>query len=126
MNKIVRYFFVGGAAAFVDFTIFAVFAYFLGLPWFPVAVVGFLIGTFVNYELSIRHVFASEVRFSRKYEVLLVFLVSSVGLAINQAALWVSIEVLMWNMLIAKLLATLIVFFWNFGLRHNFIFKEAA
>lgn len=126
MNKIVRYFLVGGAAASIDFAIFAVFAYFLGLPWFPVAAGGFIVATTVNYELSIRHVFSSEIRFSRKYEVLLVFFVSMVGLAINQAALWIFIEVLAWNLLLAKVMATAIVFFWNFVLRHSFIFKETA
>ena len=121
--KVVRYFFVGAAAAGVDFAIFATLVIGFGLPWFPVALFSFALATAVNYVLSIRHVFQSGVRFSRRTEVTLVFLVSGIGLIINQSILWVLIEMVTINILIAKVLATSVVFFWNYGIRHGFVFK---
>jgi putative flippase GtrA len=62
------------------------------------------------------------VRFARHHETLLVFAVSSVGLALNQAVLWLLIENLLWDLMLAKVTATACVFFWNYGIRKNFIF----
>ena len=123
--KVVRYFFVGGCAATVDFVLFALLTRAAGVSWFWAGVVGFTVATMVNYVLSVQHVFTSGVRFSRMGEIALVFLVSAIGLAINQAVLGVLIEGAGWNSLLAKVVATGSVFFWNFGLRHSYIFREA-
>jgi putative flippase GtrA len=124
--KVVRYFFVGGAAATVDFVLFALLNRAMGVPWFWAGVTGFAVATLVNYVLSVRHVFTSGVRFSRGGEITLVFTVSAIGLAVNQTVLWLLIEGTGWNSLIAKVVATASVFFWNFGLRHSYIFRESS
>ena len=121
--KIVRYFFVGGAAGVIDFLLFALLVKFFRFYWFPAAMASFVTATAANYWLSIRHVFDSGVRFSRQHEVALVFFVSGIGLAINQFILWILIETLQWDPLLAKVFATSAVFFWNFSARHKFIFK---
>jgi putative flippase GtrA len=114
---------VGGVAATVDFVMFAIAVKAFAFHWFPSAFASFVAATAVKYALSIRHVFESGVRFRRRNEVLLVFLVSGVGLAINQTILWLLIESVALNVLIAKVLATATVFFWNYGLRRAYIFK---
>jgi putative flippase GtrA len=121
--KVVRYFFVGATAASVDFLIFAILVKGFELPWFPVAIFSFILATAVNYVLSIRHVFQSGARFARRTEIGLVFLVSGIGLILNQSVLWVLIEKIFMDVLLAKVLATATVFFWNYGIRHSFIFK---
>jgi putative flippase GtrA len=123
---IVRYFFVGGVAALVDWTLFGVLARWLGLPWFPVALFSFVAATGVNYILSIRHVFRSGTRFSSHHELAMVFLVSGIGLVINQAILWVLIERVHWDMLLGKILATGVTFLWNYSSRRFFIFRPAT
>ena len=121
--RIVRYFFVGGAAAAVDFTLFAIFTKAAGFPWFPSAVVSFVAATLFNYVLSIRHVFESGVRFKRNQEIFFVFLVSTIGLCLNQAVLWILIEHWRVEPLVAKACGTAAVFLWNFQARHGFIFR---
>ena len=113
---------VGGLAAVVDFVLFAIAVKVLGIHWFPSALASFVVATAVNYVLSIRHVFTSGVRFRKRNEVLLVFFVSGVGLAINQTILGLLIESVALNALIAKCLATATVFFWNYGVRRAYIF----
>lgn len=122
--KLVRYFFVGGAAALVDIGLFTLLARVAGLPWFPVALFSFAMATLVNYVLSVRHVFESGIRFSPRHELLLVYVASAVGLGINQTVLWLGIEWVHVDMLIAKLCATGTVFFWNYAARRYFIFNE--
>jgi len=126
--KIFRYAGVGATAAAVDFLIFAVFAKLLNFNYLAVGAIGFIIATAINYFLSIRFVFESGVRFGFRKEISLVFLISFIGLGVNQTVLYFGIGILGWEMLFIKLCATGSVFFWNFGARSQYIFKplEAA
>lgn len=124
--KVIRYGAVGATASIVDFIIFAVFAKFLGFNYLIIGAIGFILATALNYFLSIRYVFESGVRFSFHKEISLVFLISLVGLIINQSVLLAGIEWLGWEMLFVKVCATGSVFFWNFGARSEFIFKPLA
>jgi len=42
--RLIRYFFVGGAAATVDIGLFSIFANILGFSWLPVSICTFLLG----------------------------------------------------------------------------------
>ena len=121
--RIVRYFFVGAAAAAVDIGLFTVFARLLGYNYLVVAGCTFVVATLVNYLLSVRHVFESGARFGRSGEVALVFAVSAIGLAINQGVLFVAVDKLGLDMVLSKILATGVVFLWNYQLRANLVFK---
>lgn len=124
--RIVRYFFVGAAAAAVDIGLFTIFARLLGYNYLAVAGCTFVVATLVNYCLSVRNVFESGARFGRPQELALVFAVSAVGLAINQGVLFVAVDRLGWDLVLSKILATGIVFLWNYQLRANFVFKGQA
>lgn len=122
--KLVRYFFVGAVAACVDISLFLLLVRLGGWGWFPAAACSFVAATLVNYVLSVRHVFESGTRFQRHHEIMLVFLVSAIGLAVNQIALWVLIRGTGGALLISKLTATGIVFGWNYVARRHFVFKK--
>ncbi len=123
--RLIRYFFVGGIAACVDIGIFIVFAKLLDFNYLVVSAIGFTIATLVNYFLSIRHVFDSGIRFERRQEMGLVYLISAIGLIINQSVLYIGIDNLGWEMIFTKLVATSIVFVWNYGARARFVFRSA-
>lgn len=120
--NLLRYGFVGGCAAVVDFALFATLSLGAGVPWFFAATVSLLVATAVNYFLSIRIVFESGARFSRRTEWAAVLGVSACGLVLNQAILWVFIENAGTNILVAKVIATGCVFIWNYGIRRYFVF----
>lgn len=124
--RIVRYFFVGGVAAAIDIGLFFIFAKQVGWNYLLVGAGSFVVATLANYLLSVRLVFQSGARFARHHELLLVYLVSFVGLAVNQTALYVGVEMLLIDMMFAKLFATAMVFFWNYGVRAHFIFRRSA
>jgi putative flippase GtrA len=123
--RVIRYFFVGGAAAAVDIGLFVLGAKWLGFPYLPVATVSFVVATAVNYFLSVRHVFESGVRFRKHEEIGLVFIVSALGLAVNQLILWLAVEYVGIELVLSKVCATGVVFFWNYGIRHFFIFRKS-
>lgn len=85
--KIVRYFFVGAAAAAVDVGLFTIFAYWLHFNYLIVGACTFILATLVNYVLCVHYVFESGVRFTPRHEIAMVFLVSSIGLLVNQSVL---------------------------------------
>ena len=121
--RIVRYFFVGCAAAVVDIGLFSIFAGYFGLPWIPVSITTFILATLTNYFLSIQFVFRSGARYEKHAELIGVFIVSTLALSINQLVLYISIEVLDWHLIFSKILATGIVFFWNYYGRSKFVFS---
>jgi putative flippase GtrA len=120
------YFIVGGIAALVDVGGFMLLTGPFGIPWFWAALASFLAATTVNYVLSIRFVFESGVRFRRQHEFLMVMAVSAIGLLFNQVALWVVIEGAGAPRLPAKVIATGVVFLWNYSIRRHFIFRPAG
>lgn len=123
--KIVKYFVVGGVAAGVDISIFFVFAKVLGLNYLAVSTVGFITATLVNYLLSIRHVFESGVRFSKKKELFFVYAVSVIALSVNQTVLFVMVDLVKGELMFSKVVATGSVFLWNYYARKNYVFAGA-
>jgi putative flippase GtrA len=121
-KRAARYLLVGAAAACVDVSLFLLLAQAAGVPYLRAAATSFVIATLVNYFLSVRFVFVSGVRFRRRWEVALVFAVSGVGLAVNQLVLAFGVENLALPLLAAKLCATGVVFFWNYGARRLLVF----
>lgn len=120
---IFKYFFVGGTAAAVDITFFILFGYYLELNYLIVGAIGFIIATAVNYILSIKLVFQSNTRFNKKEEISAVYLVSGAGLVFHEIVLAVGVEKLALPLIMAKLVATGSVFFWNYLARKHFVFK---
>ena len=120
--KIVRYFFVGGISAIIDISLFTIFAGYFKFPWFIVSVITFIIATLVNYFLSIRFVFESGSRYKKHHEILGVFIVSTLALLLNQMFLFIFIEKLNVNLVIAKCITTSILFLWNYYGRKKIIF----
>lgn len=123
---ILRYMLVGGFAGSVDLALFALLVKGFGLPWFGCAALTFCIATTINYLLSIRFVFDSGARFRRHHEVALIFVVSAIGLAIHQSALWLLVQADLPDILVAKLLASATAFAWNYSARRYFVFRRVA
>ena len=121
-RNIARYFVVGGVCALVDLGLFMLFAQVLGYPYLRVSAGSFVIATLLNYVLSVRFVFVSGLRFRRRYEVALVFLVSAIGLGLNQLILALCVERVGLNLFFSKVAATGCVFFWNYFARRVLVF----
>jgi putative flippase GtrA len=96
----------------------------LGFNYLIVALVSFAIATLVNYFLSIKYVFKSGARYTKSTEIFAVYIVSFFALLINEIILYVLIDLLFIEMIFSKIMATGIVFSWNYLIRKNYIFKK--
>jgi putative flippase GtrA len=122
--RLIKYFFVGGAAAIVDIGLFTLFASYLAWPWLPVSIATFILATAINYFLSIKFVFESGIKHTKSVEIIGVFGISALALLVNQAVLYMAIEWFDWNLVISKITATGTVFFWNYFGRSKLIFAQ--
>ncbi len=114
VKQFVSYFWVAMIGLVVDFgtLVFlhdAVHAYYL-----LAAAGGFVAGLVVNYVLSSKYVFKDSKLNSRMMEFLLFGAVGLVGLAVLSASMWMLVTLLGVQYLIAKCLATIVVYMWNF------------
>jgi putative flippase GtrA len=120
--KIIKYFIVGSIAALTDISLFYIFAKLLAYNYLIVAFFSYTIATFVNYILSINYVFQSGIKFSKKQELSLIYLVSGIAIMINQISLYILVDLLSIEIITSKVIAIVITFFWNYFTRNNFIF----
>ena len=115
---------IGGSAALVEWAIFAVLVLLLdAFHYLPGAIFAFLTACYVNYLLSVRYGFNSRGR-SSGAELILVYAVSSIGLAIGLATLTFGTEVLGLHVMISKVAGTGFAFLWNFAGRQFIVFDK--
>ena len=86
--------------------------------------ISFMAATFANYLLCCTFVFRSG-RFSRSEEMMWLFVISIVGLGLNSAVVWLLAECLHFPPTLAKILAVLPVFAWNYLGRRAIVFDGA-
>jgi putative flippase GtrA len=122
--QFLKYFLVGGFAALANLGFFNLFTNRLGWHYQISGAVAFIIATIINYILSILFVFQSGARFRRRHEISLVFLVSLIGLAVNQAVLFVAVSRFNLMPLLSQAISIGVVFFWNYLARKHFVFKS--
>jgi putative flippase GtrA len=124
--RLVRYFVIGGISTVMDFVLFAILLKGFGVKWYYANVASFTLTSLVHYALSIRFVFESGARFAKRHEILLTFLASVVGLLVNQLAIYILVSLLGLEVLIAKIGAIGITFFWELHRPPKLHFSQAA
>lgn len=127
LGQFIRYFVTGGLATVADFAFFAVSVYCLDIHYLVANLIGLLAGGSVNYLLSFGWVFSSEKRRLEKARVLemVVFVaICLFGMAFNEGLMYLFVGKLAIQDMIAKALATIIVFMWNFLARKFILFGK--
>ena len=122
--NLVRYIVVGSIATAFDLGIFVLFAIWLPFNYLLVGGIGFVVGTAVNYVLCVRYIYVSGQRFTARGEVIGVYLVGGAGLTLHEIILYLAYERYALPLLLCKVLAIGLVFFWNFGLRNFYLFAS--
>ncbi|MGB1141445.1 MAG: GtrA family protein [Halioglobus sp.] len=88
----------------------------------PASALAFTGGAVVNYTLNYRFTFASRKRHVEAASKF--YVVALVGLLINSAIMALGVNTLDWHYLLTQLLATGIVFIWNFAGNKVWTFRE--
>lgn len=120
--QFVEYFLVGGVAALVEWSTFAVLNYGIHWHYLIATIASFTVATGVNYFLS-RRVFKTR-QHSVTKEVVLVYLVSGIGLGGNLLLMWLFVSSMGLERMLAKIVSTGIIFLWNFAARKFWVFRS--
>ena len=113
-NQFAKYFVVAMIGLVADFGTLVFLHDALHVFYLIAAAGGFVAGLLVNYTLSSKYVFKDSKLDSRVAEFLLFGAVGLVGLGLLSASMWVLVSLLGVQYLIAKCLATVLVYAWNF------------
>lgn len=92
-----------------------------GLDYFQASAFSYTISIFVNYILSMKYVFQGREDMSRMKEASIFFVLSLIGLFLNQMVMWFAVECLGIYYALAKLLSTLMVTNYNYISRKKFL-----
>lgn len=114
ITQFTKYFGVALIGYLVDFGSMIFCKEVLGLHYLLSATVGFILGLFVVYILSGRYVFGRSKLSSKRQEFLLFGLIGLIGLGILNILMWGMTSGLGVSYLLSKVLATVIVYAWNF------------
>jgi len=90
------------------------------------ATISFIGGLIVNYLLSRLWVFSESKYKSKVTEFALFASIGLVGLLLNDGIIWYLVDKLAMYYIIGKVIATIIVFFWNFGARKILVFGNGT
>jgi putative flippase GtrA len=115
MVQLFRYLFVGGLAAVVDASVLWVLNSDVGLHYLAAAAISFSLGTVVNYLLSVAWVFRSSGQVRQEFA--LFTLIGVGGLGLTEIIMLIGVDSLGGSVMVVKLVAMVLVVFWNFFLR---------
>lgn len=130
LKQFISYFFVGGIAAVVEWIMFWLFATVVSFDYMLATVLAFVFSTTANMVLGKIFTFRDNKTFKGKVfkEIIAIFGVSAIGLVFNMGLMYIFVSVLGMRsdllMTCAKVVATGIVFIWNFLIRKFVIYKN--
>lgn len=122
MKQIVLYLVVGGGATIVEWIAFYLFNEQLHIHYMISTGMAFILSTFANWLLGRIIMFQSDQNIWS--ELAKIYLTSIAGFFMNLLIMWVAIQHLGIREMIAKMVATGMVFFWNFLIRKLVIYKK--
>lgn len=122
--QLIRYGFVGGVAFVADYASLYIFTEWLGVQYLVSAAIAFIIGLTFNYILSNLIVFTTHRLNNRLLEFSIFAIIGVIGLGLNELIMYCACEMIGLHYMIAKLISTALVFFWNFFARKLTLFYK--
>ena len=124
MEQIVKFGFVGFLCFFIDYGLMVLLKERLGIHYLISSTISFTVSVIVNYILSITFVFETDKSKNKVGEFVIFVCLSVIGLGINEACMWFTVETLGIHYMLSKVGATAVVMVYNFISRKIFIEKK--
>ena len=124
MGGLIGYLIVGGLATIVEWAGFWLFSEKLSIEYLLATALAFAISTFANWLFGRLLVFRGKQQQSLLREILSVYLASIVGLLLNLLIMFLLVQLLGVEKMIAKMAATVLVFTYNYLVRKLIIYRK--
>ncbi len=123
--QLFRYAFVGGAAAVFDFGTLYILDEFGKVDHLVATAIAFLVGVTVNYFVSKKFVFTQK-KASPVAEFIEYAIIGVIGLGLTELIVYLCTDLLGFYVMLSKVVATVLVFFWNFLARRFILYRKRA
>lgn len=120
--QMIRSLVVSVAALIVDFSVLVFLKEVMGVHYLLAATISFCGGVVVNYILSVKWVFAHRKLTSRHAEFVVFTIICAIGLGLNLGIIASLVQLVHIDYRLAKVVSTVIVFFWNFLARKKILY----
>lgn len=124
-GELLRYAVAGGSAFLLDLAVYTALLR-AGVPYLAAAAIGFLLGLAFIYGLSVRWAFSTRRIDKPAVEFAVFAAIGLMGLGLTQVLLFVLVEHAAVAPVPAKLVTSVIVFGFNFGVRKATLFTPRA
>ena len=112
VKQFVMYLIVGGLATVVEWVVFYILGNLMSVHYMGATAIAFIISTFANWLFGRIILFGTDG--SAAKELVQVYIISIGGLVLNLLIMWVAVSCIKIDKMLSKIIATGIVFFWNF------------
>ncbi len=119
--QIFKFVIVGGIATVIDWIIYYLLYNFLHIPPLVANILSFSVSVIYNYTASVKWVFDVNQNKNKKRMFIEFMIFSVIGLLLTELLLWLFIDLMSMNAMIAKIIATAIVMVFNFITRKIFL-----
>jgi putative flippase GtrA len=117
-----RFLVIGGFSALLEIVLLVFLVEWIGLGYLLSNSIAFLVVNMINFLLSKYWVFAAGTR-KKGVEIGLFYFVVLIGLALNQAVMFILVEFMSFDYKISKVAAILVTVIWNYFGKKNLVFK---
>ena len=124
MGGLFGYLIVGGLATIVEWVGFWLFSEKIGIAYLLATTFAIAVSTFANWLFGRLLVFRGKQKQSLLREILSVYLASVVGLLLNLLIMFVLVQLLAVGKMPAKMIATVLVFAYNYLIRKLVIYRK--
>ena len=114
---------VGGTAWIVDVSTLLLLTEVVGAHYVLSATIGFTLGLLLNYALSISWVFDRRALSNRRVEFGIFAMIGTGGVGLNAFIVWSLTEYVLPHYLLAKVVSTGFVLWWNFLAKKYILFR---
>lgn len=121
--QLFRSVFVGGTSFVFDFAVLYSLTEFAGVHYLLSSILSFIVGVTVNYLLSKVWVFDRSTFNNKGLEFGIFALIGAVGLGLTTLFMYLFTDVARFHYLFSKIVATILVYLWNFFSRRMMLFR---
>lgn len=123
VSNLFKYLIVGGSATIVEWCCFYILSSILDVQYLGATAIAFIFSTFANWRLGRLLVFNTSTQ-SLIREIGAIYIASAMGLILNLCIMFVLVQIIKCDEMFSKIVATLIVFGYNYFVRKRYIYKN--
>lgn len=124
IRHLMSYFVVGLVATLVEWVSFWLLDYIIGIQYLIATIIAMIISTYSNWQLGRLMTFKNAAKGNILIEIGKIYIVSIGGIVLNVLFMWIMVDKFDMNEMLSKVIATGLVFFYNYFIRTLFIYKD--